>query len=509
MTVTALHPEAAPPVAPVTDAVTLPADKRWKAGLDVDADRWQQAVSRCYDETYARPSRVRPRYPLRLIQNRLATMVEPNSRVLDIGCGDGRLLAALQPSVGVGVDLSRRIIAHARRQYPLLRFVHMRGEDVQSLGDTFDYVIISRVLAEVYDHRKLFNSLRAVCHSRTRLIIVDKTPLGRIAHGLGKLFRTARPKLNRNSVPIRDIRNMLELSGFETIRSFEMMISPIPMPPVSGLLNRYIANLPILRHLCLYQVLIARPSGQGVVAGNRPKSVSVIVPARNEAGHIRELVARVPVFAPRQEIIFVEGGSSDDTWQVVQDVVRTYDGPLNVTCMRQDGVGKGDAVRKGFAAATGDVLMILDADLTVSPEELPTFYETLARGYGEFVNGSRTVYPMECGAMRRLNVLGNRLFACIFTYLLGHRFRDTLCGTKVVTREDYERFARNRKCFGDFDPFGDFDLIFGAARLNLKTVDVPVHYMARRYGQTNISRFRHGWLLLRMCLLAARKIKFI
>jgi glycosyltransferase involved in cell wall biosynthesis len=188
--------------------------------------------------------------------------------------------------------------------------------------------------------------------------------------------------------------------------------------------------------------------------------------------------------------------------------MRLHEGRWPITLLHQgDGIGKGDAVRKGFAAATGDVLMILDADLTVPPEDLPKFFEALTSGKGEFINGTRLVYPMERQAMRTLNHLGNKFFSLAFTWLLEQRFRDTLCGTKVLFRRDYERIAANRHYFGDFDPFGDFDLIFGASRLNLRIVEVPVRYRERTYGVTNISRFRHGWLLLRMCLVAFRKLK--
>jgi glycosyltransferase involved in cell wall biosynthesis len=268
-------------------------------------------------------------------------------------------------------------------------------------------------------------------------------------------------------------------------------------------------NLPLLHQLGLNAVLIARSVDPRVLRMSSPRSASIVIPARNEAGHIHPLLDRIPQFAPRQEIIFVEGNSTDDTWAQIQRAARDYSGPFTVKCLRQDGKGKGDAVRKGFAAATGDVLIILDADISVPPEELPGFYQALASGQGEFINGSRMVYLMDKRAMRFLNLLGNKVFGALFTYLLSQPFRDTLCGTKVLLRSDYERIAAGRTYFGDFDPFGDFDLLFGAARANLKIIDLPVHYKARTYGETNISRFRHGWMLLKMCILAARKLKFV
>jgi glycosyltransferase involved in cell wall biosynthesis len=175
--------------------------------------------------------------------------------------------------------------------------------------------------------------------------------------------------------------------------------------------------------------------------------------------------------------------------------------------MQQPGKGKADAVFTAFDAATGDVLMILDADLTVPPEQLTAFWQAIRSGKGEFVNGSRLVYRMEDEAMRSLNLIANKLFSIIFTWLLSQRFTDTLCGTKVLRRTDYIRLKAGRAYFGNFDPFGDFDLIFGASKLNLKVVEIPIRYANRTYGETQISRFRHGFMLLRMVLFAFRRIK--
>jgi glycosyltransferase involved in cell wall biosynthesis len=233
-----------------------------------------------------------------------------------------------------------------------------------------------------------------------------------------------------------------------------------------------------------------------------------VVPARNEAGHIEEILERVPPMGSRTEIIFVEGNSTDDTLDVIRRAVDSIDDP-NIRYYQQPGKGKGDAVRFGYEHATGDVLMILDADMTVAPEDLPRFFDALASGSGEFINGVRLVYPMEDEAMQFLNYLGNKFFGLTFSWLLRQPVKDTLCGTKVLTRASYDEIAANRSYFGDFDPFGDFDLLFGAAKANLKIVDIPIRYRQRRYGSTNIDRWRHGVLLLRMAWFAARKLRFI
>jgi glycosyltransferase involved in cell wall biosynthesis len=259
----------------------------------------------------------------------------------------------------------------------------------------------------------------------------------------------------------------------------------------------------------LNYVVVARSLEAAPIAPGERPSVSVVVPARNEAGNIDAVLERLPRLAERQEVIFVEGGSRDETWPAIQRAVEKYRGPFTVRAMQQSGRGKGDAVRAGFAVARGEVLIILDADLSVPPEELPAFLDALHKGQGELINGSRMVYLMDRQAMRFLNLLGNKVFGLLFTYLLGQRFRDTLCGTKVLLRKDYERIAARRAFLGTLDPFGDFDLLFGAARLNLKITDLPVHYKARTYGETNISRFRHGWMLLCMCGVAARRLRFV
>ena len=236
--------------------------------------------------------------------------------------------------------------------------------------------------------------------------------------------------------------------------------------------------------------------------------MSVIIPARNEAGNIDAAIERIPMMGAKTEIIFIEGNSKDDTWARIQAGVKKH-AELNIKALQQSGTGKGNAVREAFAAATGDILMILDADLTVPPEELPKFYQALVSGRTEFANGVRLVYPMDERAMRFLNMCANKFFSLAFTWVLGQPVKDTLCGTKVLFRRDYLRIAANRKVFGDFDPFGDFDLLFGARKLNLKISDIPIRYRERTYGETNIHRWTHGMLLLRMLGFSLLRLKMI
>ena len=427
-------------------------------------------------------------------------LVSPNQRVLEIGCGMGGLLAHLQPSHGVGIDFSAEMIERARARHPELEFHQMDAHDLSSLEGTFDVIILSDTVNDLWDVQRAFGQLRQFCTPHTRIIINFYSQVWQIPLAIAQSLNLAAPMLNQNWLTQEDIDNMLRLAGFETIRTTKEVLWPLPL---GGLANRYLVRLWPFREFALSTFVIARPEPQ---PAEKP-SVSIVVPARNEAGNVRSIFERTPEMGSATELIFVEGHSKDDTYETIEKEIPLHSRTSSL--LRQTGIGKADAVRAGFAQAKGDILMILDADLTVPPEDLPRFYEAIASGKGEFINGVRLVYPMEKEAMRTLNFLGNKFFSLAFSWLLGQPIKDTLCGTKVMWREDYEKIAANRAYFGDFDPFGDFDLIFGAAKLNRKIVDLPIRYRERTYGTTNISRWKHGLLLIRMVGFAARRIKFV
>ena len=455
-----------------------------------DSDRWKRK-NRYYHESIERIVRFH---------------VPPGSSVLEIGCGTGDLLAALEPSRGVGVDISPKVVEIARAKHPTLAF-HVADVKDLAVSEPFDYVVLSDVVGYLDDVQRAFDRMHRACGPRTRVILTYFNYLWEPVLRLGEKAGMKRPQPYQNWLSLDDLQNLFALAGFQTISKGYKVLLPFRIPLLSSLCNRVLANLPVLRKLCLVETIIARPAA--VPVPEETLSCTVVLPARNEKGNIEDAVRRTPEMGRHTEIVFVEGNSSDGTAEEIERVIAAYP-ERDIKLLRQgSGVGKGDAVRKGFAAAGGDVLMILDADLTMPPEELPKFLKALASGRGEFVHGSRLVYPMEKQAMRFLNTLGNKFFNMAFTWLLDQRFKDTLCGTKVLYRSDYERIAAGRSYFGDFDPFGDFDLIFGAAKLDLKIVEIPIRYRERTYGTTQISRFRHGWLLLRMCLFALRRIKFV
>lgn len=450
--------------------------------------------------------RKRNKYYYDDLNNLMDFLIPEDARVLEIGCAHGDLLASLKNKNKVGVDISPEMISRAKQKYSDIDFRVMSAEKLQ-ISEKFDYVVMSNTVGYLDDIQKAFKNLNNVVKPDSKIIVTYYNflwePILKLAEKFG--LRMKDPG-HQNWLNNDDIANILYNAGFEVIKKGQRLLFPKNIPLFSTLMNKYIGNLPLIRRLCITNYLVARPIPDEVPG--QEYSVSVVVPARDEKGNIENAILRTPSMGKWTEIIFVEGNSTDGTWEEIKRVYNKYKDTRKMKIMQQDGKGKGDAVRKAYDHAEGDILMILDADLTVPPEDLAKFYHALATRKGEFINGTRLVYQMDKQAMRFLNMLGNKFFSWMFTWLLDQRFKDTLCGTKVMFKWDYEKLARGRKYFGDFDPYGDFDLLFGASKLNLKIVEIPIRYKERTYGDTSISRFQGGWLLLRMCLFAAKKIKF-
>jgi 2-polyprenyl-3-methyl-5-hydroxy-6-metoxy-1,4-benzoquinol methylase len=432
--------------------------------------------------------------------------IPPAKRVLEIGCGSGDLLASLQPSFGLGVDFSPAMIQAAQSRHPQFNFQVLDAHAVDSLQEQFDFIILSDLVNDLWDVQQTLEAVRKLCHPGTRIIINVYSRMWQLPLVIAEKMRLATPNLSQNWLTSSDLRSLLSLSGFETINTRTEILFPLPIPLINDFFDRFLVKIWPFYLFGLTNVIVARPEAETPLTRPFP-TVTVLVPARNEEGNIPSIFQRIPEMGGGTEILFVEGNSKDHTYEAIEKEIPLHP-EKNVKLLKQPGKGKGDAVRTGFSAASGDILMILDADLTVPPEDLPRFYNAIAGRKGEFINGVRLIYPMEEEAMRFLNFLGNKFFSLAFTWLLGQSIKDTLCGTKVLWKVDYETIAANRSYFGDFDPFGDFDLLFGAARMNLKILDLPIRYRERTYGETNISRWSHGLLLLKMVLYAATKLKF-
>jgi ubiquinone/menaquinone biosynthesis C-methylase UbiE len=434
--------------------------------------------------------------------------IPEGQRVLEWGCGRGELLNGLLPSEGMGLDISAGMIRNASQTFKSAKNLKFAVSDLHkhSMSEPFDYIVLNYLIGYLDDVQAALVNLQGAARPRTRLVLTSLNHVWLYPLKWAQALGLVTPQPPSNWLTTDDLINLLEIAGWEVIERSTQQLIPFDIPIVTPFFNRFVATLPVFKHLGITLMLTARP--RQIARLENFVSCSVIVPARNESGNIKAALDRVPTLGAFTEIIFVEGNSKDDTWETIQREVASYRGPHRVKALKQSGKGKWDAVRTGFEAATGDVLVVQDGDLTAPPEDLPKFFTAICDGTAEFANGSRLVYPMEKKAMRFLNFLGNKFFALALSYVLGQFVKDSLCGTKMMLKDDYLKLKQRIKELGDFDPFGDFNLLFGAALLNLKIRDIPVRYKDRTYGETNISRFSHGWLLLKMTIFGLFKVRW-
>jgi ubiquinone/menaquinone biosynthesis C-methylase UbiE len=433
--------------------------------------------------------------------------INPGLRVLEIGCGEGDLLASLQPVYGVGIDFSQKLIEKASNKYHNLKFFQVGTHELTFLqGETFDFVIISRMLNDFWDPQAILEQVRLLCKRNTRLIMMNS--YGWLWKNLISLtkkcnFFTSTPEQNR--LTRKDVETLLRISHFELIREWQELIIPINIPVLFEFINTFLVKFWPFNHLAILNFTLARPFP---FEDDAEQIVSIVIPARDEAGNIPALFERMPEFGKDMELILIEGHSTDDTYNVIYREIQRHP-DRKCLLLRQENFGKADAIRTGFEHSTGGILLIFDADLTVSPEVLPRFYDALISGKGDFINGDRLTYPLNPKSMRFTNLVGNKFFSLAFSWILDQPIKDPLCGIKAFWRQDYLKISHNRTNFGNFDPFGDFDLILGAGKLNLKLLNLPVRYQERIYGITKTKRIKHGWLLLKMVVLASIRLKFI
>ena len=433
----------------------------------------------------------------------LAKYLIPNeASVLEFGSKRGEFLKSLSNKNKVGVEFDSDFV---RNKLKGVKIIEYQKASKALRGKKFDYIILSNTLSEIDNIQDFLVAIKKYCHPQTRVLVFYFNYLWKPLLDMGEIVGIKSPDAKSpNWLSKIDIDNFFAIEDFDQVKHGKYFMAPYEIPVLSPFINKYLSSLPVLDNLSLLNYSIYKFNSK-----IRDYSATVVIPARNESGNIRGVLKKIPLFTKNIEVIFVEGNSTDDTYEAIEKEITSYKGPIRVSLLKQKGKGKGNAVRLGFLKAKNEVLMILDADLTVSPYELTKFYNALIRGKGELIMGSRLIYPMANEAMRTLNILGNKFFSIVFSFLLGQNIKDTLCGTKVLLRSDYQKIANNRKYFGDFDPFGDYDLIFGAAKLNMKILEIPIRYGERVYGTTNISRFTHGWLLLKMALFAFKKFRFI
>lgn len=445
----------------------------------------------------------RNRYYYDSVRRVLRFIIEPGRRVLSVRCQTGHFLDAVAPSQGVGIEISQALVDVAQARYPRFTFLCSDPEALEVPG-RFDYVLVSD-LCDTVDVLASLKRLVPLCEAHTRVVIYGYNRLWQpVLELAGRLGLRMEP-LEPNWLSEEDVRGLLMLAGFQSIHTYRTILIPKRIPLLSAFCNRVLARLPIISKLCMVSVIVARPAPAPVDPGR--VSVSVVIPCRNERGNVAAAVDRIPDMGRHVEILFCDDKSTDGTADEVRRLQQTCP-HRDIRLLEGPGIGKAENVWTGFRASRGDILVILDGDLTVMPEELPNFVLALTEGKGELINGSRLVYPMPKSAMKLANMIGNKAFSYVFSYLLGHHVKDTLCGTKALWRRDWERLEARLGTWGVQDRWGDYELLLGAARLQLAIVDMPVHYQERVYGVTKmISVFRNGLTMLRMCAAAGLKLK--
>ncbi len=430
-------------------------------------------------------------------------LIEPGKRVLSVRSDLGQFLSAVKPRRGVGVELTPELAAEARSANPAWNYVVSDPEQYVP-DEKFDYIMVANI-GDTVDVQRAFQNLHPGCERATRLLVYTYNQLWEPLVGLMAWLGLKPPMEEQSWLSEEDLKGLLHLAGFEWLKTHRAVIFPKNIPLLSFLLNRVIGVLPLVNRLSFATVLVARPVGFGRPAGEL--SVSVVIPCKNERGNIQPAVERMPQLGRHTEIIFCDDKSTDGTREEIERLQGLHPG-RDIRLVHGPGICKARNVYAGFAAARGDILMILDADLTVMPEELPYFLEVIAANRAEFVNGSRMVYPVPKEAMKLANVIGNRFFSLAFTFLLGERVGDTLCGTKVIWREDWQRIQPLIDTWGKEDRWGDYELLFGASKLNLRIFDLPVHYQERVHGTTKMTkRFKNGVIMLQFCWAGFKKLK--
>ncbi len=436
--------------------------------------------------------------------------VEPESDVLEISSGLGYLLDSLKPKYGLGIYPNQETTEFAQTKFSNLEF--QVGEyDSFQVNKKFDYILLPNTISYLEDIQKTFQNIRQFCKPSTRIIITFHNPMWELILKIGTVLNQRMSTKDLNWLSNEDVSNLLSLENYEVVFKGKRMLFPRKIPILFGLFNKILAPLPLINNLCLTEYIVARINPHFFEVNVNPNnySCSVIIPARNEEKNIENCVKRMPQLGKHTEIIFVEGKSKDNTWEEIKKVQQQYQDKWDIKIVQQKLEGKRDAVREGFNLASGDVLLILDSDLTVRPEDLIYFFNAIALNTCEFANGCRLIYPVSYQAMPWLNRFANQFFAMLISYLINVKIKDSLCGTKAISQSNYLKIVNNHNYFDDFDPFGDFYLLFGSAKQGLKIQDIPVRYLPRTYGESNISHFKEGFVLVKMCLYAAKKLKFI
>jgi ubiquinone/menaquinone biosynthesis C-methylase UbiE len=432
------------------------------------------------------------------IKSFLKMAVRPDSRVLEIGCATGENLASTRPSAGVGIDINPKMIKIAKEKFPQHTFIQSSIEDFQH-PEKFDYIIMIDLVDHAYDIIDIFEGIYKFCHPTTKIIITAINPWWEPVLSFMQKIRAKIPEGPHNFIEKRNLSKIIELLDFSVNYFGYMLLFPIYIPILSFLANRIGTRIWGINKLSFVQYAVLRPLSRN--RNDLEMGCSVVIPCYNEAGNIEEAVRRIPKMGRETEIIIVDDGSTDQTADIARRLMKGY--PNLKFIQHGSNKGKGFAVKQGFDSSAQEILMILDADMSVAPEELPRFFAPLNKGICDFVNGTRMIYPMEKQAMRFLNLLGNKIFSLIMTFIVGQHLTDTLCGTKALYKKNYRCIKMG------LDRWGDFDLLFGAAKSGNRIAEVPIHYMSRKTGESKMKTLKHGLHLAGACFRGFKELVLI
>ena len=431
------------------------------------------------------------------IKTFVSRIIPPESSVLEVGCGTGEILDIVQPVRGVGIDISAKMVELAKQKFPQHTFIHSPIEDLQ-IDEKFDFIILVDVADHVYDIMDVFGVLYRFCKPTTRIILTTINPWWDPILMFMEKIGAKMPEGPHNFVEKGNLAKILELMDFSVSYSGYMLLFPKKIPFLSFLVNALGTRTWGLKKLSSMQYMLIQPSVKNET--DLGMGCSVVIPCHNEQDNIEDAVRRIPKMGRETEIIVVNDGSTDHTAQKVKELQGEIKNLKLIDYSPNR--GKGYAVKKGFEDASQEILMILDADISTLPEELPRFFHPLNKGMCQFVNGTRMVYPMENQSMRILNLFGNKIFGFIMSFITQQNLTDTLCGTKALYKSDFKRIQWG------LDKWGDFDLLFSAAKRGSRIMEVPVHYMSRKSGESKMKSFRHGLHLLRACFLGFKELVF-
>ncbi len=386
--------------------------------------------------------------------------------------------------LGQNIDSNKIFIKEIDEQYQIKHKdnIHYVNENIENILSDCDTVVISDIEHQLNPAKNLLNLSRIV-GDNTKIILLSKNMVWMILIKILKLFFSFSPKKN-NFLPSSYLDNLYSSCNLELIRQEKIIALPINIPFLTKIINR-IFRLPLLNFFCMSNIAILKKKIKNS-SNHKDLKISFIIPCKNEQDNIKVFEQKINENTEPDEYLFGDDNSSDKTSDEIDKLIEKlsdkkiikYNGP---------GICKSENVYKGIDLSSGDIIVIYDADHTVSFEDIKFSVSIMKKTNVDFINCTRMIYPQKDGAMKFANFIGNTIFASLFSLLFKKKITDTLCGTKIFYKKDWEKIKENTSQWGMKDLWGDFDLLIGAYKNNLKITEVPVTYYERRENETKMT----------------------